>query len=202
MSPRGSKQNEKMRAEAMEKITIAALKVFAEYGYHGTTIKKIAGVSGLSYGLVYHYFPSKEKVFRFIIDTSIDSSQQATEMILSGPGSAWDRISALSGFLVREALTGESSRYFLVVLHALTQSADIEGFKEHVSKRIEHYYELLSPLIRDSQLSGEAADGDPVVLAAAYFSFVQGLALLAVQDSDLINSIGPDMLLRVLAKRG
>jgi AcrR family transcriptional regulator len=64
MSPRGKKQNEQMRAEALEKIYIAALEVFAEYGYHGATMKRIAQATNLSYGLVYHYFPSKEAVFR------------------------------------------------------------------------------------------------------------------------------------------
>jgi hypothetical protein len=36
MSPRGKKLNEQMRADAMAKITKAALEVFAAYGYHGT----------------------------------------------------------------------------------------------------------------------------------------------------------------------
>jgi hypothetical protein len=50
MSPRGEKLNEQMRADAMAKITKAALEVFAEYGYHGATMEQIKQVSGLSKG--------------------------------------------------------------------------------------------------------------------------------------------------------
>lgn len=38
----------------------AALQVFAERGYSGTSIKDIARASGSASGLLYHYFDSKE----------------------------------------------------------------------------------------------------------------------------------------------
>ena len=47
MSPRGIKKNEQMRAVAKTKITKAALEVFAEYGFHGATMKQIMQISGL-----------------------------------------------------------------------------------------------------------------------------------------------------------
>ena len=74
MSPRGMEQNEQMRAEAHAKISAAALEVFAEYGYHGATMRQIAKAAGLSGGLVYHYFPSKEKIFRRLVDFALEGS--------------------------------------------------------------------------------------------------------------------------------
>ena len=200
MSPRGKKYNEQMRSETLEKITAAALKVFAEYGYHGTTMKKIAQATGLSYGLVYHYFPSKEEVFRYIIDWSLDESINAATMILDMSGTAWEKIQNLSDFLVREALTGDSVIYFLVVLQAMTQGKSIPGFLDHVANRIGAYYELLAPIIADAQKSGEAIQGDPQVLAAAYFSYVQGLALLMVQEKGMEAKITPEIVMNVLRK--
>ena len=202
MSPRGQKQNEKIRAKAIDKITQASLVVFAEYGYHGATMKQIAQVTGLSYGLVYHYFPSKASIFRKIIDDSLESSIQTTVMILDLPGTAWKKIENLSEFLVREALTGDSFRYFLVVLQAMTQGKSIPGFLDHVAKKIERYYETLAPVIRQAQESGEAVQGDPHLLAAAYFSFVQGLALLQVQGTGIEKKITPDILMNVLRNSG
>ena len=202
MSPRGQKQNEQMREAAQEKIRMAALAVFAEFGYHGTTMKKIAQATDLSYGLVYHYFPSKEAIFRHIIDSSLESSIAATKMFMDSPGSAWEKIEQFSGFLIREALTGDSFRYFLVVLHAMTQGKSIPGFSEHAADKIKTYYDTLAPVIQQAQETGEAVDGDPHVLAAAYFSFVQGLALLKVQGTGLEAQITPDNLLRVLKNSG
>ena len=77
MSPRGESQNERMRAEALEKITGAVLSVFTEYGYAGATMKRIAERAGLSYGLVYHYHRSKAEVFRSLVDSALESTISA-----------------------------------------------------------------------------------------------------------------------------
>ena len=198
MSPRGQKQNEEMREKAIEKITKAALDIFAEYGYHGATMKQIAQVSGLSYGLVYHYFPSKEEMFTQIIESSLESSIHATIRILDMPGTAWEKIENLSDFLVREALTGDSFLYFLILLQAMTQGKSIPGFTDHIAQKIESYFKTLAPIIKQAQTSGEAVQGDPLVLAAAYFSFLQGLALLKIQGTGLEKNITPEILTNVL----
>lgn len=70
MSPRGKVQNEQMRQETLEKIEKGALKTFASYGFYGATMKKIALDTGLSYGLLYHYFKSKEDVFSHIVSVA------------------------------------------------------------------------------------------------------------------------------------
>jgi AcrR family transcriptional regulator len=43
-------------------IVDAAIKVFAEKGYHGTRISDIAHHAEIAYGLVYHYFKNKEEI--------------------------------------------------------------------------------------------------------------------------------------------
>lgn len=47
----------------------AALAVFREKGYANTRMADIAKCAGVSYGLVYHYFGSKEVLFDVIVDT-------------------------------------------------------------------------------------------------------------------------------------
>lgn len=50
----------------------AALAVFAEQGYHGTTIRQVAARAGLSVPGLYHHFPSKQALLAGIIDASMD----------------------------------------------------------------------------------------------------------------------------------
>ena len=38
------------------------MRVFARQGYHGTRVSDIADEAGVAYGLVYHYFKSKDQV--------------------------------------------------------------------------------------------------------------------------------------------
>lgn len=45
-----------------------ALSMFAEGGFANTTVKDIAGMAGISCGLMYHYFPSKEKLLEAAIE--------------------------------------------------------------------------------------------------------------------------------------
>jgi AcrR family transcriptional regulator len=202
MSPRGKSQNEHMRDAALAKIEGAALKIFAEYGYHGATMRQITHATGLSYGLVYHYFPSKAKIFRHILEYALQSPMAALNQALDGPGTAWERIENLSALLAQNAFSGESSRYFLFVLHALTQGKGIPGLAGLMEKFITAYYEKLVPVIIQAQKTGQAAKGDPEALAAAYFSLVQGLALLAFQGKGLEKKITPDILSNVVRNSG
>ena len=40
----------------------AAIRVFARQGFHATRVSDIADEAGVAYGLVYHYFSSKDEV--------------------------------------------------------------------------------------------------------------------------------------------
>ena len=201
MSPRGTKLNEQMRSDAMAKISKAALEVFAAYGYHGATMEQIMQVSGLSKGLVYHYFPSKEKIFFHLIDTALELSRTTWKDALDAPGSAWEKIEKLSDNIVKIAFTDESSLYSLIMIQAMTQGKGIPGLMEHVYHHLAYYSEL-KPLIIEAQKSGEAAQGDPDLLLFSYIALIQGLALFLLNDDELKKEITPEILTNVLRNSG
>jgi AcrR family transcriptional regulator len=72
MSPRTPKQYEEIREEKRTLIMDAALKHFATVGYHNTTISQIAKHAGISKGLMYNYFASKEELLSEIINRSTE----------------------------------------------------------------------------------------------------------------------------------
>lgn len=49
-----------------------ALELFADEGFYGTTISKIAKKAGISKGLLYNYFESKDDLIRTIIFSGLD----------------------------------------------------------------------------------------------------------------------------------
>ncbi|MHB8458379.1 MAG: helix-turn-helix domain-containing protein, partial [Acidimicrobiales bacterium] len=51
------------KASRRQDILASAKQVFAERGYHATTIADIACTAGLSYGSIYWYYDSKETLF-------------------------------------------------------------------------------------------------------------------------------------------
>ena len=57
------------KGDKQEMIIDAALEVFREKGYASARMADIARRAGVSYGLVYHYFGSKEVLFDLIVET-------------------------------------------------------------------------------------------------------------------------------------
>jgi AcrR family transcriptional regulator len=201
MSPRGQMQNQEMRTRALERITAAAYAVFCDYGYHGATMKQITKATGLSYGLVYHYFPSKEQLFLHVVDIALDKSISALECGLDTPGTAWERLSNLSAHLLKSALDAESAKYYVIMQQAITQGRSIPGLLDQIERRSATHYEAILPVIIQAQQSGDAAQDDPVALAAAYFSFVQGLTLLVDRDPEIEKKLSPEILTGILRNR-
>jgi len=71
MSPRSSAKFEEMREEKKTLIMNTALEHFSNVGYHATTITHIARHAGISKGLMYNYFRSKEDLLAAIMNRSV-----------------------------------------------------------------------------------------------------------------------------------
>lgn len=61
-------QRESARKEKEEAIFTAALKTIKEKGFHRARMSDVAERAGISYGLVYHYFESKEDLFDALLN--------------------------------------------------------------------------------------------------------------------------------------
>lgn len=74
MSPRTSQQFKEIREEKKALIMGAALEQFANEGYYRTTISNIARHAGISKGLMYNYFESKEALLQAIVEKSVNEA--------------------------------------------------------------------------------------------------------------------------------
>jgi len=59
-----------------EQILHDSMKIFAEKGFRGTTTREIARHLGISEALMFKYFPSKEALYRAIIQKRTDGSEE------------------------------------------------------------------------------------------------------------------------------
>ena len=85
MSPRTPEQFEEMRGTRRKQIMEAALELFATEGYSHCSISQLATHAGISKGLMYNYFESKEALLIAIIEEGmqdimimIDPNQDGT----------------------------------------------------------------------------------------------------------------------------
>ncbi len=72
MAPKTSEQFEQIRETRKKQIMDVAIELFAKYGYNHTSISKIAARAKISKGLMYNYFPGKEKLLEAIMDNGMD----------------------------------------------------------------------------------------------------------------------------------
>ena len=103
-------------AEKRKRILEAAIRVFAEHGYHGSRVGDIAEDAGVAHGLLYHYFASKEDVLRTIfvenwgqlivrfraVETSDEPAEKKLEGIAKILLRTWRNDPALVTVMVRE----------------------------------------------------------------------------------------------------
>jgi AcrR family transcriptional regulator len=169
--------------ETRARLVAAAKEIFERDGFLDARISDIAERAGLSHGSFYHYFESKEEVFREVA-TEVDARLSAPmNTVILDPASTLTPAER-----IREALR--------IHLQSYRDEARIMGVIEQVSRfdpdvrasrteRHYHYHRAMTDSIRSLQRHGLAdADLDPDVTAAALGSmtyrfpemwFVEGL---------------------------
>lgn len=67
MSPRTTEQYEEIRESKRKLILDTACKLFANHGFYDTSISMITKTAGISKGLIYNYFESKEQLLKSLV---------------------------------------------------------------------------------------------------------------------------------------
>ncbi len=91
-TPRWRRRKEARPAEIVQ----AALATFVERGYAGTKLEAIARRAGISKGTMYLYFPSKEALFRAVVDQAmVPTIERGEALEASFRGSSVDLLRAI-----------------------------------------------------------------------------------------------------------
>jgi TetR/AcrR family transcriptional regulator, fatty acid metabolism regulator protein len=150
----------------------AAVRVFARQGFHATRVSDIADEAGVAYGLVYHYFRSKEEVLNelfaerwSLLLTAIDEADKA-----GGPHR--DRLAAVAMFIV------DSYRYdpdlMKVIIVEVTRAANSFG-QTHLAE-IRRAYESIAKIVADGQEAGAfRTDIAPLFASMTFYGAIEQL---------------------------
>ncbi len=143
----------------------AAVRVFAEKGYHGCRIADVARAAGVAYGLVYHYFQNKEELLESVFAEQWTIFINALEAIDAGPGTAPDKIAGLFGFVFDVYKTAPAAvRVLMLEVTHTPQGLRAGSTRETFEKAVR----LLADVIRQGQERGELRrQADPILAATA-----------------------------------
>jgi AcrR family transcriptional regulator len=143
----------------------AAVRVFARQGFHTCRVSDIADEAGVAYGLVYHYFQSKDQVLDTLFLSRWDVLLEAIRETDSHDIPAREKLEAIAGFII------ESYRHdpdlMKVIIIEVTRAANTFG-AAHLGK-ITEAYELIGGVVEKAQASGEFSSAIPAEYAAMTF---------------------------------
>ncbi|WP_342477298.1 TetR/AcrR family transcriptional regulator [Paenibacillus sp. FSL H7-0350] len=185
--------------KTIRQIILHAVEVFSKKGYAGTKIKDIAVSAGFSQGYVYMYFKSKDEMFTKIVEMASDGAGMSVQYAAELEGSPMERITWLT-----EALLSPDSiamqHFRLILLQTVTSEAIPEEAKLVAKAKSKLPFEQFIPLIIAGQQAGEIVRGDPVEIAIAYFSFLQGLGIARLQTTSSVPFPSTELVLRFMKK--
>ncbi|PYZ96868.1 hypothetical protein CR205_14420 [Alteribacter lacisalsi] len=159
-----------------KKIRITALRLFAEEGYEGASLSKIASSIGIRKSSLYNHYSSKEELFLTLVDEVYNRYASELESIVTASsGSAGEKLYntflATTDFITREG-TGQFYMHFL-----LFPPADL---KEPVRSRFLAFEEetnrLLIPVFNEGMANREVAKTDPHHLLHAFYCMIDGMS--------------------------
>ncbi|MDX6651511.1 MAG: TetR/AcrR family transcriptional regulator, fatty acid metabolism regulator protein [Solirubrobacterales bacterium] len=150
----------------------AAVRVFARQGFHACRVSDIADEAGVAYGLVYHYFKSKEQILGELFSERWSLLLAAIEETDSEALAPREKLDRVARFII------DSYRHdpelMKVIIVEVTRAANSFG-RTHLAE-IRRAYEMIAKIVRDGQDSGAFRDDvDPDIASMWFYGAIEQL---------------------------
>jgi AcrR family transcriptional regulator len=168
--PRRPEQFKELREKSREKILSAALELFAMQGYDSTSIESIAKKAGISKGLVYNYYESKNDILQAIFEDVMQHGEVITNKY-KAVKNGYERMRGVVSEIFK--MIRENPEYMKLLFVISLQPSIMENTKEFTKEMYRRNQEYISDIY------GELSKKDP------YNAFI----LDALIDGIILNYI-------------
>ncbi len=180
MSPKPS-----VKEERTQEIIEAAMKVFAEEGFHRATMDEIADEAGVSKGTLYLYFKGKDKIISSLLEWFFDREYSRFDKWTEENYSAREMLEMAARMVVDDLL---SIRPFMpVMLEFISQSSRNQTVGAVVQKSMYGFLEKIIPIFERGIEGGEFKNENPSQFAYAYGAIIEGTILIWSYDLKKID---------------
>ncbi|WP_250228510.1 TetR/AcrR family transcriptional regulator [Anaeropeptidivorans aminofermentans] len=149
----------KNKPEAFKKIMASAIEEFAANGYEGTSAKKIMERAGLSKGLLFHYFKSKENLF---IECAQKALKDYMDYVFSEEvfliDDCFERVKAVAIRKVDYFIEHQAESRFVIYMYIIMNKEEFYKIKEIV---MEERNKIKSEFFADVDISKFRSDFEP-----------------------------------------
>ena len=159
---------ERVAAEDKRQLLLeAAVRVFARKGYHACRVGDIAKEAGVAYGLLYHYFESKEELLETIFRDTWSRMLDAIRGVEESGQPAREQLRLVTAIVLRS--WRDQPDLVRVLVREVTRTPHIQ---DEIAD-IEHAFAALERIIRRGQASGEFRDLDARLAALVVYGALE-----------------------------
>jgi AcrR family transcriptional regulator len=171
-------------ADKRRMILDAAMRVFARQGFHTCRVSDIADEAGVAYGLVYHYFSSKDEILDTLFLERWNVMLQAIAEADRAHPSPREKLRAIAGFIV-DSYRHEPELMKVIVVE-VTRAANTFG-RTHLTK-IREAYEQIAGIVARAQADGVfRSEISPEFGALAFYGSIEQVLTRWIFDRDAVD---------------
>ncbi|NBD25830.1 TetR/AcrR family transcriptional regulator [Paenibacillus glycinis] len=177
-------------AERREQILRGAKELFAEHGFHGTSMRMINKHVGITDGLLYHYFPDgKQEILETVFTEAQESKVAIMDELLASMEPDLPLETALSQFLIGlyTILTGD--RAFIRIMFRDAESVQ-SNRRNFLSEMIQQRHRSLTEVLRKRAEAGEIREMD---FGLAAHQLLSVGVVCALREVSFINVVGVEV---------
>ncbi|MHB8532943.1 MAG: TetR/AcrR family transcriptional regulator [Solirubrobacteraceae bacterium] len=152
-------------AEKRRLILDAAVRVFARQGFHACRVSDIADEAGVAYGLVYHYFASKDEVLDTLFLERWNVMLDLIREVDAEPLPVREKLRAIASFIIDSYQ--HDPDLMKVIIVEVTRAANSFG-RTHIGE-IGAAYEMIGEIVVKAQGEGVFRDDIEARFAAMAF---------------------------------
>ena len=157
----------------------------------------IAEKAGVSQGLAYRYFSSKEEIFSILFRQTMESAKEYGRIIKDLPGTSSERLERIVTRLLE--MRKEKPGYYQLLYQMLSDIKTPKEIRESVTRRGILFRREMRMLLIEGQREGKIANDNPDQLLEAIMAAIDGLwRRLAHDPQSAKNFPDPKIVLRML----
>jgi TetR/AcrR family transcriptional regulator, fatty acid metabolism regulator protein len=138
-------------ADKRRAILDAAVRVFARQGFHACRVADIADEAGVAYGLVYHYFASKDEILDTLFLERWAIMLETIRNVDSREMPAREKLQAIASFIIDSY--AHDPELMKVIIVEVTRAANSFG-QTHLAQ-IREAFTLIAEIVTSAQRTGE-----------------------------------------------
>jgi len=143
-------------------------RLFAQKGYHSTSMREIAQEMKMNPSSLYHYFRSKEDILFTLMNDAMDDALTTLNKICATPLPPEERLERVLGFYT-QYYAGNQERLILLVNEMNSLS---EGHRQILIKKQQQYVGLIRSILEELEAQGRLKPIHASVAVFAFFAMV------------------------------